>query len=418
MTEHNVIHWERGADGIVVLTMDDPGQSANTMNAAYALSMRATVDRLEAERDTVTGVILTSAKKTFFVGGDLNDMIKIGPQDALRFFTFVEGIKADLRRLEQLGRPVVSAINGSALGGGLEIALSCHHRIALDAKGSRIGLPEATLGLLPGAGGVTRTVRMLGVTETLSRVLLQGLTYPPAAAEELGLLDAVVSTREDMLAAARSWIAAHPEAAQPWDANGHKVPGGTPAAGPLSAILPSLPATLRKQTGGANLPARRAILAAAVEGAQVDGDTALATESRYLVELVTGQVAKNMIKGSFFDMQHTKAGGSRPDGHPQHTARKVVVLGAGMMGAGIAHACARAGLDVVLKDTTLARAEKGRAYSARVVDKAVARGSLTRGDADLILGRTHPSDRAAGAAGADLVIEAVFEDRELKRTVF
>ncbi|MEH0420787.1 3-hydroxyacyl-CoA dehydrogenase NAD-binding domain-containing protein [Streptomyces sp. B21-083] len=414
----NTIRWEQDTDGVVVLTLDDPQQSANTMTEAYAASMRAAVDRLEAERESVTGVVVTSAKKTFFAGGDLKDMIAVGPEEAAGFFAFIEGIKADLRRLETLGRPVVAAVNGAALGGGLEIALACHHRVVLDASGSKIGLPEATLGLLPGAGGVTRSVRMLGVTQALERVLLDGRSYTPAAAVEAGLMDELAESSAELMVKARAWIVAHPDAVQPWDIKGFRLPGGSPTAGPLAAVLPSLPATLRAKMKGANPPAPRAILAAAVEGAQVDIDTALTIESRYLTELVAGQVSKNMIKGFFFDMQHIKAGGGRPEGHPRSTVRKVAVLGAGMMGAGIAHACAQAGIEVVLKDITTEGAAKGKAYAERLLDKAVARGRTSREDADRLLARIHPTADARDTAGADLVIEAVFEDPELKKKVF
>ncbi len=418
MTETNTIRWEQDADGIVVLTMDDPNQSANTMNRDYAASMAATVDRLEAEKDGITGVVITSAKKTFFAGGDLKDMIEAKPEQAKDGFDFITGIKAQLRRLETLGRPVVAAINGAALGGGLEIALACHHRIAADVPGSQIGLPEVTLGLLPGGGGVTRTVRLLGIQTALLSVLLQGQRHKVPAAKEVGLVDEVVSTVDELLPRAKEWIKANPEAAQPWDTKGYKIPGGSPSHPAFAANLPAFPANLRKQLKGANMPAPRAILAAAIEGAQVDIDTALVIESRYLVELLSGQVAKNMIKAFFFDLQHINSGGSRPDGFEKYTARKVGVLGAGMMGAGIAYVCARGGMEVVLKDVSVEAAEKGRDYSVKLFDKAVSRGKATREKADETLARIHPTDKAEDLAGCDLVIEAVFESPELKHKVF
>jgi len=418
MTEQNTIRWEKDADGVVVLTMDDPNQSANTMNRAYAASMAATVDRLEAEKDDITGVVITSAKKTFFAGGDLKDMIEARPEDAKDGFAFITGIKAQLRRLETLGKPVVAAVNGAALGGGLEIALACHHRIAADVKGSQIGLPEVSLGLLPGGGGVTRTVRLLGIQTALLSVLLQGQRHKVAAAKDLGLVDEVVSTVDELLPKAKEWIRANPEAAQPWDVKGYKIPGSTPSHPAFAANLPAFPANLRKQLKGTNMPAPRAILSAAIEGAQVDIDTALVIESRYLVELLSGQVAKNMIKAFFFDLQHINSGGSRPDGYEKYTAQKVGVLGAGMMGAGIAYVCARGGMDVVLKDVSLEAAEKGKDYSVKLFDKAVSRGKATREKADETLARIHPTDKPADLAGCDLVIEAVFESPELKHKVF
>ncbi|HEX6405401.1 MAG TPA: 3-hydroxyacyl-CoA dehydrogenase NAD-binding domain-containing protein [Pseudonocardiaceae bacterium] len=422
MTES--IRWDSdadGGDGIVTLTLDDPGKSANTINDRYVASMGQALDRLEAERDSITGVIITSAKKTFFAGADLNTLRTITPETAREFAAHVALVKGQLRRLEKLGKPVVAAINGAALGGGLELALACHHRIALDAPGSKIGFPEVTLGILPGLGGVTRTVRMLGLMVALTELLTRGQQLRPAQAEQLGIVDEVVETPEEMLAKASEWIAAHPRAQQPWDVRGYKIPGGTPATPALAQMLPAFPATLRKQLKGAPMPAPHHILCAAVEGTQVDFDTALQIETRYFLDLVTGSnaaVAKNMINAFFFDLQHINKGGSRPDGYPKRTFRKVGVLGAGTMGAGIAYSCARAGMDVVLKDVDLAAAEKGKAYSAKVLDKAISRGRSTREQRDELLARITPTADVADLKGCDLVIEAVFEDPTLKKKVF
>ncbi len=418
MTDQKTICWEQDGDGIVVLTLDDPTQSANTMNSAYIASMRATVDRLVAETDAITGVVITSAKRTFFAGGDLNDLSAAGPEQAQSVFDMGSEIKAQLRTLETFGKPVVAAINGAALGGGLEIALACHHRIAADVPGSQIGLPEVTLGLLPGGGGVVRTVRLLGIVEAVTKVLLQGQRYQPRQALEVGLIHEVVDTIDELLPKAKEWIRANPEAVQPWDAKGYRIPGGTPQSPALAANLPAFPANLRKQLKGANYPAPRAILAAAVEGAQIDIDTALVIESRYFTELATGQVAKNMIKAFFFDLQQISSGGSRPDGYPKYTAKKVGVLGAGMMGAGIAYVCARGGMDVVLKDVTLEAAERGKGYSAGIFDKAVKRGKSTQEQADATLALITPTADPDDLAGCDLVVEAVFESVELKHKVF
>src|SRR3954449_7631660 len=265
-TESTTIRWDKDEDGVVVLTLDDPGQSANTMNEAYATSMAATVDRLEAEKDDITGVVITSGKKTFFVGGDLHDLRRAAPDQAAEIAAGVREIKSQLRRIETLGKPVVAAINGVALGGGLEIALAAHHRIALDDDSVRLGFPEVQLGLLPGAGGVVRTVRMLGIVEALMQMLLQGDRLRVAKAKELGVVDEVVGSVDELVPAAKAWIKANPEATQPWDVKGYKLPGGAPSNPKLAQNLPAFPANLRKQLKGANYPAPKAIMAVAVEG--------------------------------------------------------------------------------------------------------------------------------------------------------
>ncbi|WP_329379025.1 3-hydroxyacyl-CoA dehydrogenase NAD-binding domain-containing protein [Streptomyces sp. NBC_01716] len=418
MSESTTIRWEQDGTGVVTLVLDDPAQSANTMNQAFRTSVAAVAERAEAEKDSIRGIIVTSAKKTFFAGGDLKDMIKIGPGDAQQAFDVSLAVKRALRTIETLGKPVVAAINGAALGGGYEIALACHHRIALDAPGSKIGLPEVTLGLLPAGGGVTRTVRLLGISDALLKVLLQGTQYSPRRALENGLVHEVAATTEEMLDRARAFIDAHPESAQPWDVKGYKIPGGTPSSPRFAANLPAFPANLRKQTGGAPYPAPRNILAAAVEGSQVDFETAQTIEARYFTELVTGQTAKNMIQAFFFDLQAVNSGASRPQGIDKRPVRKVAVLGAGMMGAGIAYSCARAGIDVVLKDVTAEAAAKGKAYSEKQLAKAVSRGRTTEAGRDALLARITPTGDVADLAGCDAVIEAVFEDTALKHQVF
>jgi 3-hydroxyacyl-CoA dehydrogenase / enoyl-CoA hydratase / 3-hydroxybutyryl-CoA epimerase len=416
------IRYDVDADGVVLLILDDPGSSANTMNADYVRSMTSAVDRLYAERDGITGVVITSAKKTFFAGGDLVTLQQATPQEAASVFAEVEQVKADLRRLETLGKPVVAAINGAALGGGLEIALACHHRIAVDDGRSEIGLPEVTLGLLPGAGGVTRTVRMLGLQDALMNVLLRGQRNKPAKAKAIGLVDDLVDDIDELMPAARQWVSDHvddPDAsAQPWDRDGYRMPGGTPSSPKLAAFLPAFPANLRKQLKGSPYPAPRSILAAAVEGAQVDFETATRIESRYLVDLVTGPISKNMIQAFFFDMQAINAGGSRPQGAPTYRATKVGILGAGMMGAGIAYECARAGMEVVLKDVTLESAERGKQRSVETLGSLVEKGRVTAEQCDEILGRIRPTEKPADLTGCDLVIEAVFESQQLKHQVF
>ncbi|AIJ25808.1 3-hydroxybutyryl-CoA epimerase [Amycolatopsis methanolica 239] len=414
----NTIRWDQDSDGIVVLTLDDPNQSANTMNADFRESFKNTVERLESEKDSITGVVITSAKKTFFAGGDLRDLIQATPEHAAEITESTNAMKAQLRKLETLGKPVVAAINGAALGGGLEIALATHHRIVADVPGTVIGLPEVTLGLLPGGGGVARTVRLLGIQSAVLNVLVQGQRHKPAKALELGLVHEVVSSVDELLPKAKEWVKANPEAQQPWDVKGYKMPGGSPSNPKFAANLPAFPANLRKQLKGAPMPAPRAILAAAVEGAQVDIETATQIETRYFVSLVTGQVAKNMTKAFFFDLQHINSGGSRPDGYEKYQAQKVGVLGAGMMGAAIAYVSAKAGIEVVLKDVSLEAAEKGKGYAVKLEEKALSRGKTTKEKSDALLARIKPTADPADFAGVDFVIEAVFESQELKHKVF
>jgi 3-hydroxyacyl-CoA dehydrogenase/enoyl-CoA hydratase/3-hydroxybutyryl-CoA epimerase len=411
-------------DGIAHLVIDDPGQSANTMNEAYRAGMQQAVeaflDDVQSEGEALKGAVVSSAKSTFFAGGDLKLMTQATPDDAPALFENVESIKATLRRLETSGKPVVAAINGAALGGGLEIALACHHRVAADGR-YEIGLPEATLGLLPGGGGVTRTVRMFGLADALMKVLLQGPRMKPAKAQGLGLVDEVVAP-DDLMSTAVAWVEAHAgdeeAATQPWDRQGYKMPGGKPTTPSLAAILPSFPANLRKQVKGADYKAQRNIMSAAVEGALVDFDTASRIESRYLVELLVGQQFKNMTQAFFFDLGAINAGKSRPDGIDKTTAEKVAVLGAGMMGAGIAYVTAQAGMQVVLKDVSLEAAEKGKNYSEKLLDKALERGRITAEKKGEVLGRIHPTADYADLEGCDFVIEAVFESVKLKHEVF
>jgi 3-hydroxyacyl-CoA dehydrogenase/enoyl-CoA hydratase/3-hydroxybutyryl-CoA epimerase len=421
-TEVSSVRYEQDGDGIVTLTLDDPTASANTMNELYQRSMRAAVDRLYDEVGGVTGVVVTSAKKTFFAGGNLTVLMQATPDDAASVFAGVEAIKADLRRIEKLPRPVVAAINGAALGGGFEIALSCNHRIVVDDPSAVVGLPEATLGLLPGGGGVTRVTRMFGIQSALMDVLLQGTRFKPADAKAKGLVDDVVATRADLVPAAKAWILEHRDdseaATNPWDRADYRMPGGTPQSPKLAAFLPAFPALLRQQTKGAVYPAQRAILSAAVEGASVDFETASRIESRYLTKLIVGQNFKNMTQAFFFDLQAITAGKLRPEGHETFHATKVGVLGAGMMGAGIAYTCARAGMQVVLKDVSMEAAERGKAHSENLNAKGVERGRLTPAKAEELLARITPTADPADLAGCDLVIEAVFEDPSLKHQVY
>lgn len=287
------IRYQTDDEGVVHLVLDAPGASVNTMHAGFRSDLAAAIERLEAERQRIRGVIVLSAKRSFFTDTDLRSLMDVGTAQAPAFFAELQSLKSSLRRLERLGRPVVALIEGSALGPGMEIALACHARLCLDDGSIELGFPEVRLGLMPGAGGVVRSVRMLGLQRAVA-LLSDGAPVSPEIARSMGLLDQVVPGRAELLSAARAWLAAHPDACQPWDDAGYRMPGGTPAAAPVAAMLAVAPAMLVHRTGGL-YPAPEAILATAVEGAQVDFDTALRVESRNFTKLVAGQVAKNMM---------------------------------------------------------------------------------------------------------------------------
>lgn len=410
----SAIQFEKNADNIVILTLDSPNQSANTMNADFRAALAETVEKLKAD-EQIAGIIFRSAKKTFFAGGDLDELIQAQPEQASDFFQMVEGMKAQLRYIETRGIPVVAALNGTALGGGWELALGCHHRIALNDPKTRFGLPEVTLGLLPGGGGIVRMVRLLGL-QTAFPFLIEGKQFGVEKALSLGLIHDTADSADEMLQKAINWIQAHTKSQQPFDVKGYKIPGGDPKNPAVAQMLAIAPAILRDKTKGC-YPAPEAIMSAAVEGAQVDVDTALTIESRYFTYLATGQVSKNMIGTFWHGLNAIKSGASRPQDIPQWQAKKVGILGAGMMGAGIAYAAAIKGIAVILKDVAIENAEKGKAYSQKLLDKKVAQGRMTAEKRDQILARITPTASAADLASCDLIIEAVFENQQLKAQV-
>jgi 3-hydroxyacyl-CoA dehydrogenase/enoyl-CoA hydratase/3-hydroxybutyryl-CoA epimerase len=412
----SAIRYEKDSDNIVTLTMDMPNQSANTMNTDFREAFGACVARLLEEKDQIAGVVLASAKKTFFAGGDLRELIAVTRDEAENFFAMLAAkITRPLRQLETLGKPVVAAINGTALGGGWELCLACHGRVALNDDKIQLGLPEVTLGLLPGGGGTTRLPRFLGLEKALP-LLVEGKKISPAQGKALGLITQLVTAESDLLPTAKAWIRANPAAIQPWDDKAWKMPGGTPSHPKMAQMLAIAPAMLKGKTKGC-YPAPEAILSAVVEGAQVDFDTAQRIESRYFTSLVISQVAKNMIGTLWFQLNDLKAGQSRPHGFARSRMSKVGVLGAGMMGAGIAYACAAQGLDVVLKDVAQEAADKGKAYSEQLLAKKVSRGRLSREEKDAVLQRIQAVTDAAPLQGCDLIIEAVFESSPLKASV-
>ncbi|MBC6675728.1 MULTISPECIES: 3-hydroxyacyl-CoA dehydrogenase NAD-binding domain-containing protein [Acinetobacter] len=410
----SAIQYLKNDDGIIILTLDSQNQSANTMNADFRVALENIVSKLKSET-SITGIIFRSAKKTFFAGGDLDELIQARLEDATPFFEMIQKMKAEFRYIETLGVPVVAALNGTALGGGWEIALGCHARIALNDPKTKFGLPEVTLGLLPGGGGIVRMVRLLGLQNAFP-FLMEGKQFGVDKAKSLGLIQDIAETPEELMDKAIAWVKEHPKSQQPFDVKGYKIPGGDPKTPAVAQMLAIAPAMLRDKTKGC-YPAPEAIMAAAVEGAQVDVDTALTIESRYFTYLATGQVSKNMIGTFWHGMNAIKAGASRPKDVAKWQASKVGVLGAGMMGAGIAYSTAIKGVPVVLKDVSAENAEKGKAYSQKLLDKKVSQGRMTAEKRDQVLSLITATASAEDLKGCDLIIEAVFENQELKAKV-
>ena len=410
-------NYEKDANGVVTVTMDMDGP-VNSMSEAFLPALRETVEKLEAEGD-LTGVVLASAKKTFFAGGDLNSLCQVTEENAETFFNEAQAIKAEFRRLEKLGKPTVAAINGAALGGGLELALACHYRIAWDNKAVQLGFPEVTLGLLPGGGGVVKAIYLMGLMAS-NEYLIEGKRVVPSKAIEAGLINETVDSLDDLIPRAKAWIAENQdnEAActQPWDTKGYKIPGGNANHPAVAQMLPVASAMIAQKTRGL-LPAPVKILDVAVSAMRVDFDTAMRIESRGLTELALTPVAKNMINTFFFNLNQINGGASRPKNIEPQTTQKVGVLGAGMMGQGIAYVSAMAGIEVILKDISQESAEKGKAYTEGLLKKRVERGRMTEEKAQQVLDLITPTAENGDLNGCDLIIEAVFENMALKHEI-
>lgn len=413
----SVFHYDKDDAGIVTVTMDMTGP-VNAMNAEYQTAMTETVERLEAETD-LRGVVFASAKKVFFAGGDLNDLVKVQPEEVEQFFQGLQATKAVLRRIEKLPVPVAAAINGAALGGGFEIALCCNYRVAWNDRSVQLGLPEVTLGLLPGGGGVVRMTRLLGLAAALP-YLTEGTRVTPDKALAAGMIHATVDTLDELVPNAKAWILAQEDiqaaATQPWDTKGYKVPGGGINSPGVSQLVMIAPAMLYSKTRGL-LPAPARILDCAVEALRLDFDEALTVESRGLANLVITPVAKNMISTFFFGLNKINGGASRPKGVEKRLTQKVGVLGAGMMGQGIAYSSAMAGIQVVLKDISVEAAEKGKAYTEKLLAKRVAKGRMTEEKKQAVLDLILPTASNEDLQGCDLIIEAVFENMKLKHQI-
>ncbi len=410
-----MLNYSVDAEGIATVEFDYPDKAQNILNALSLGAYATTMQKALAD-PTVKGIVIASAKKDFIAGGDLAELS--GATDPAAFHAAISQTHKLMRAIELGGKPVAAAINGTTLGGGLEIALGCHHRVAADNPKARFGFPEVTLGLLPGAGGTQRVPRLVGM-QAAAPLLMEGKRIKAAEAQKLGLIHAVVEVGAERTAA-RTWVldavASGVKPLQPWDAKGFRIPGGGPATPNGMQMLMAANAMLREKTCD-NYPAPKHILSCVYEGLSTNLDTGLAIEARYFTNLVMSPVSKNMIRSLFFGMNEANKLASRPTGVPPQKYTKIGMLGAGMMGAGIAMSTATAGIDIVLLDTTMEAAEKGKAYAAKQWGKQVAKGRMTQQAMDALLARIHPTADYADLKGCELVVEAVFEKREIKADV-
>jgi len=410
------LRYELDDAGIATITFDEPGSPVNTMTLQWQHDLADAAAQLVRDKERIKGVLLASAKTTFFAGAELNSVLKLKVEDAIEGFGRIEALKKSFRTIETLGRPVAALLNGAALGGGWEVALAAHARFAIDDRKTRFGTPEVSLGLIPGATGITKTVRLLGLMAA-NPLLLEGKLFGPREAVELGLVDGLADDAAGLRAQALAWIVGHPDAVQPWDRKDYKMPGGTPSHPKIAAGLVVAPAMLAQKTRGL-YPAAQAILETMVEGAMVDYDTATRIESRKLAKTMVSQTTKNMVTAFFFNMNAVKSGKSRPGGgFPRWKPSRVGVLGAGMMGAGIAHAAASRGFACVLKDVSADKARAGFEAVRKITAPLVAKGRMNELQQAALLNLITPTAEATDLQGCDLIIEAVFEKRELKAAV-
>ncbi len=415
------IRTELDADGILLLTIDVPGQSMNVITPEVQADLAAAIERLKTD-DAVKGAVLTSGKASgFMAGADLKGMGALfgggaAPEGKSKMAALFDGVftlNKLLRDLETCGKPVAAAVNGLALGGGLEFVLACHYRVIADNPKITLGLPEIMVGLFPGAGGTQRLPRLMGIQPALM-YLLQGKNMSPQEALGFGVAQAVVPA-DQIIETAKAWVKANPNGGvQPWDAKSFKMPGG-----PATALNPAFAQmfvggnAMTHVNAGDNMNAPRAILSAVYEGVQVPMDTAIRIESKYFAKVVADPQAGNMIRSLFVSKQAAEKGARRPKDVAPAPTKKVAMLGAGLMGAGIAMVSAQAGIEVVLLDTTQEAAEKGKQYTA----DRLAKKKMAADKAQAILDRIHPTTKYEDLAGCDLVIEAVFETREIKANV-
>ena len=410
-----MVRYSKDTDNIVTLSLNMKGRPMNVINHEIGEAFLPVLEHLKKEkaRGGLRGVILTSDKKTFLAGGDLEYLYQA--TDAEEVFAFAERLKQFLRELESPGVPVVAAINGNAKGTGFEVALACHHRIVIDDPKTRLGNHEINLGMMPGGGGIIRLMWLLGIEETF-KILTSGHRYSPREALKVGIIDDLAQDRKEMLEKAKAWLLATKEGRRPWDQDNGKIPGGTGKEPEMAVKIRNLAAQLASKTHF-NYPAQQAILNVLFEGSKVDFDTACRIEGRYYTSLVLSKACKNMIKTFWFDYHAIKRGENRPKGYGKFRPRKVGVIGAGMMGSGIAFACLRQGMEVVLKDVSRLIAERGRDYVKKKLEELIKVGFIQEEEREEILSRIRTTESSKDFEACDLVIEAVFENKMVKQKV-
>lgn len=405
------------ADGIRVLTMDLPGEKMNTLGPALTNPLEAALRAAMAD-DAVKGIVLASGKDSFVAGGDLKqigggyDLSGMTPAELVELFSYLSRL---LRWMETAGKPVACALNGLALGGGLEIAMASHYRVVADNPRIMLGLPESMVGLIPGGGGSQRLPRLIGLAKALP-MMMQGKNVAPAEALELGLVHAVVPA-DQLVENAKAWLRDKGDPVQPWDKKGFRIPGG---AGTLDANFRNTfmgAAAMTRANGFGNYPAPEKLLSALYEGLQLPMDKALGVEAKYLTQLMLDPVAGNMIRTMFVNKGKADALAARPAEVAKLAFARIAVVGAGTMGAGIAFAAAKAGMEVVLIDRDMASAEKGKAYAQKRLSRDLEKGRTTEAKMAALLARIHPADSYDGLSDVQLVIESVFEDRAVKQDV-
>jgi len=407
-----MIKYTIGTDGIAIISFDHNKSSVNVIDEYLLTEFEFQVDTIIAD-PAVKGIVLTSSKKDFMLGADLKMII--GINEATQVMDVANRLHTVMRRMETCGKPFVAAINGTVLGGGYEICLACHHRIAVNDTRILIGLPEILLGLIPGGGGTQRLPRMIGIQEALP-FLLEGKKIRPEQALKSGLVDQLVDSQEQLIPAAKEWILNVGKTKQPWDVEGFKIPGGGIQSPKILMILPAASGLILKKTYG-NYPAPIAIMNCIYEGLQLPIDKALTVECRYFTQIVLSPEAKNMTRTLFMNMNEANKGEARPEGILPTNLKKIGILGAGMMGAGVAYVAALNGLNVVLKDVTKEAADKGKDYSVKLLSEKLSKNQISKEKYDETLDRIITTENPADIADCNLVIEAVFENRDLKATV-